>query len=110
MRRRLFFDAIREGPIYSCVCCRRIRFQKQVKLFEHDKITKTSPNPNFIEEAIGDPLLNMKVNGNYYLCTNCHQNVSKGKIPAMSHKNGLEIVDFVDLDGNTIQLTEMENF
>ena len=109
LRRRQFFEAIRDGPIYSCVCCRRIRFKKQVCIFEEDKIIEKSSSPIIIEKAIGNPPDNMKVKGNHYICTVCNQTVSKWRIPAMSNKNNLDIVDFVDLDGNIIHLTEMEN-
>ena len=106
-RRRLFLDAIRDGPIYACVCCRRIRFSKQVKVFDRDEITEKSPLENIVDEAIGNPPEDMRVNGHFYICCDCLLKVSQGKVPAMSHKNGL---DLVDLEGkDELKLTELEN-
>ena len=53
-RRRLFLDAVRDGPIYACVCCRRIRFRKQVKIFDSDEITENSPLETIVKDAIGN--------------------------------------------------------
>ena len=106
-RRRIFFDAIRDGPIYACVCCRRIRFRKQVKVFNSDEITEKSPIEDIVEEAIGNPPENMRVKGKFYICNDCLLKVSKGKVPSMSHKNGL---DLVSLEGrDELKLTELEN-
>ena len=106
-RRRLFFDAIRDGPIFACVCCRRIRFRKQVKIFDSNEITEKSPLEDIVEKAIGDPPENLRVKDYFYICSDCLLKVSKGKVPSMSHKNGL---DLVDLEGrDELKLTELEN-
>jgi len=34
----------------------------------------------------------MEVNDNHYICSDCHRKVSKGQMPAMSHKNSLGLV------------------
>ena len=41
-RRKIFFESVRGGPIYPCVCSRRIKFRKGVEFYDktlRDKIT-----------------------------------------------------------------------
>ena len=72
-----------------------------------DEITEKSLLENIVDKAIGNPPENMRVNGHFYICCDCLLKVSKGRVPAMSHKNGL---DLVKLEGkDELKLTELEN-
>ena len=35
-RRQRYFDAVRDGLIYSCVCCKRRKFRKSVYVYRTD--------------------------------------------------------------------------
>ena len=35
-RRKRYFDAVRDGLIYSCVCCKRRKFRKSVYVYKTD--------------------------------------------------------------------------
>ena len=107
-RRKLFFDAVREGPIYACICCHRIRFKKGVILYnEHLKQKIRKENKSIIEKAIGIPSQKLSVNGNHFVCLDCKNKLLKGRMPAMSHKNNLQLVNIDDME--ELCLTELEN-
>ena len=114
-RRFKFLDCIRQGPIYTCVCCHRIRYEKSVKLFDDSlkiDIIKSSDSAGVIDDAIGDIPLHVKVkndDGSFdeYICSDCLSKLKKGKVPSMSHCNNL---DLISLEGkDELHLTELEN-
>jgi hypothetical protein len=55
-RRRMFFEAVRPGPIYGCVCCHRIRFRKGVVEYDsalRDRISQK--DSDILNKAVGIP-------------------------------------------------------
>ena len=74
---------------------------------KREKVEEKSPDPDILDDAIGNPPENMKVNNNHFICHACLQMVSKGKMPAMSHMNSLHLVDLEGKD--ELKLTELEN-
>ena len=107
-RRQMFFDAIRDGPIYGCVCCYRMKYKDQVVVYSLKLRSKIDEkNPNIIEYAIGVPDCKLFVRNNFYICVGCKKTLLKGRRPAMSHLNNLDLVDIEDLE--PLHLTELEN-
>ena len=40
-RRFSFLDSVRKGPIFPCICCHRIRFEKSVRVFDENARAET---------------------------------------------------------------------
>ena len=47
------------------------------------------------------------VQNNFYLCLDCKNKLTKGALPALSHKNNLELIDLSNKE--ELHLTELEN-
>ena len=104
----MFLSSVREGPIYGCVCCHRIKFGKGVVEFSEllkEKINQQ--NPKLIDKAIGIEEGKFLVGNSFYICEDCKRKLSKGKMPALSHKNKLGMVDISLM--KELHLTELEN-
>ena len=110
-----FLNSVRYRPIYTCVCCHRIRFKKSIIIYNQEvveDILHKSKKENIVSESIGDipdELLVKDNDGNYnnYLCKDCHHKLKSGRIPSMSHTNNLGLFD---LNGREeLNLTELEN-
>ena len=104
----MFFLSVRDGPIYGCVCCHRIKFKKGV--VEYNTALKekiNNHNPNLTEKAVGREDSKFLVNRSFYLCEDCKRKLLKGKMPALSHKNKLGVVDTSQM--KELHLTELEN-
>jgi len=107
-RRKAFFNAVRDGPIYGCVCCHRIRFRSGVVMYDRDLKTRISQKySKIIKIAIGVPKKDLMVQNNFYLCLDCKNKLTKGTLPALSHKNNLELIDLSNKE--ELHLTELEN-
>ena len=70
-RRHRYYDAVREGLIYSCVCCKKRKFSKQVCVYtgEYPYIAES-----VVRGAVGeafDP--KQQVRGEFYICNTCQQ-------------------------------------
>merc|ERR1711981_862235 len=94
----MFFSAVRDGPIYGCVCCHRIKFKKGV--VEYNTILKeqiSSINPKLLEKAVGEEESKFLVGDNFYICEDCKRKLLKGKMPALSHKNKLGLINITDM-------------
>ena len=108
IRRKMFFSAVRDGPIYGCVCCHRIKFKKGV--VEYDDSLKQKINAqrsDLLEKAVGIPSSKFYVGGNLFLCEDCKKKLLRGKMPSLSHKNKLGMVDISEM--KELCLTELEN-
>ena len=64
-------------------------------------------NETILEESIGVLPGKLNVKGEYFICHDCNTKLSKGKIPAMSHKNGLSMLSLEGME--ELCLTELEN-
>ena len=115
-RRFKFLDAVRDGPIFTCVCCHRIRFRKAVQIFNDitkNEIKEKSKSETILDEAVGDIpsqlLIRNFENGENeaYICTDCLNKMKANKVPSMSHRNNLELFDCNGRD--ELKLTELEN-
>jgi hypothetical protein len=106
-RRKQFFDTVRDGLIYSCVCCKRRKFRKSVYVYDGDDLNIAQ---DLIEGAIGELNPRQQVRGQYFICHDCKNKLCKGKnakMPALCHKNNLGLVDLEGKD--ELILTPLEN-
>ena len=106
-RRKLFFRSVREGPIYGCICCQRIRFKKGVVEFDKPLEKRISKhNCDIIDKAVGIPKKEFLVGKSFYICLDCEKKLLQGKMPTLSHKNKLGMVDISHM--KELCLTELE--
>ena len=81
-RRIAFLNAVRDGQIYGCVCCHRLRFRNGVALFDDDLQDKIkTANATIISKAVGTPDPNCFVKGSYFICLDCKTKLLKGFSP-----------------------------
>ena len=88
---RKFWRDTEDGLSYSCVCCHKLKFDNQVVEFEEPLISRIGQQ--WIEEAIGDPDPRQERLGKYYICHYCKNKLLQNKMPPISHKNSLDLVD-----------------
>ena len=84
-RRKKYFDAVRDGLIYSCVCCKKRKFNKGVCVYdgEYPRVAEA-----VIRGAVGEELdPSQQVRGEYHICLNCNNKLKIGKLPALRHQN-----------------------
>ena len=108
-------DNVREGPIYACVCCHRIKYKNVVKVFDNllkEDILIKSKKPSIIDDSIGFPPKELLIKNsdtdeqNFYICNYCERKLKQGKIPPVSHKNKLELFDMKQFE--FLNLSEAE--
>ena len=98
-----FFEEIKDGPIYPCVCCCRNMFKKGVKIVK-DNFKQQLEESSLISCVKLDNEL--MVDNIHYVCVNCHLTLSKKKkMPAICFQNGLGLSDVPDC----LKLTDLEN-
>ena len=88
---RKFWRDTEDGWSYSCVCCHKLKFDNQVVEFEEPLISRIGQQ--WIEEAIGEPDPRQERFGKYYICHYCKNKLLQNKMPPISHKNTLDLVD-----------------
>ena len=88
---RKFWRDTEDGWSYSCVCCHKLKFDNQVVEFEEPLISRIGQQ--WIEEAIGEPDPSQERFGKYYICHYCKNKLLQNKMPPISHKNSLDLVD-----------------
>ena len=106
-RAKTFKDSIRDGRIFQCVSCHRVCFKNGVLPFTRSDESKIEEKfPGIINCSIGTKETTI-TNGNHHICTTCKSHISKGKVPPMSHKNNLQLIDLSNYE--ELHLTELEN-
>ena len=106
-RGKSFRDSIKDGRIFECVSCHRTWFKNGVKPF--NKAFKETIEKDFkgiLNCSIGT-IETAVTNGEHHICTTCKCYISKGKVPPMSTKNNLQLMDLSDYE--ELHLTELEN-
>ena len=93
-----FKMAVQFGPIFICSCCKRRLFENGVKkLTQEFKQKMLTAKAGLYEDCIpNEEIVNIILNGEchktgYYLCHTCKITMEKGKMPAMSEANGLQL-------------------
>ena len=83
-----FFEEIKFGPIFPCVCCKRCLSFRGVILLREQFLKSIKENDI---AAYIDLKTNLKIDDKFYLCHTCHRNLSKSKMPNLCFQNSLEL-------------------
>ena len=98
-----FFQDIKYGPIFPCVCCCRDMFKRGVKVVTDDFKKQLEDDTLISCLKLEDGFL---VDGDHYICLNCHRVLkNKKKMPDICYLNGLGLSDVPDC----LKLTDLEN-
>ena len=84
-----FFEDIKFGPIFPCICCHRSLFLRSVKEFDYwsNKFLCDASLDGYVS-----PTDNFMRNGKMYLCCTCHRTLtSRMQMPKLCYLNGLEL-------------------
>ena len=104
-----FRSSVENGCIFICVCCNRRCFDTNVvKYNEQFTASIEEDYPDLLERCVQSVSESDSVQGKQYICHTCKNYLKRGKMPPMSTKNGLDIVDLKDSNGNKLELSELE--
>ena len=113
-RIKKFKAAVRYGPIFPCISCEQMMFEKGVSKLD-DKIldeleaicSKTDKTllTRVFKEKMNDERFKVSFGTSSYVCHTCKKYLSRGKIPPMSAANNLSLKEIP----NELLLTELEN-
>ena len=102
-----FRASVKDGRIYECVVCHRKLFRTSVNQIQTSFESDIEEQyPGLFSRAIGD-FETKPINDMFYMCMTCNSYLKKGKIPPMSHKNSLQLLDITGY--GELHLTEVEN-
>ena len=103
LKKQLFFDDIKYGPIFTCVCCNRDMFECGVNVVTEDFVNDLKQNALDMYIRLDSEL---KFHDEHYVCKNCYKILKyKKKMPAICFRNGLGLSEVPD----SLKLTDLEN-
>ena len=103
MKKQLFFDDIKYGPIFPCVCCNRDMFKIGVRVVTEEFVEDLKRNN--LDSCIR-LLPELMIENTHYLCSNCYNTLkTKKRMPKLCFLNGLGRSDVPDC----LKLTDLEN-
>ena len=103
-----FRSFIENGCIFICVCCNRRCFDTNIVEYNEQFIASIEDYPDLLKRCVQSISESNSVQGKQYICHTCKNYLKRGKMPPMSTKNGLDIVDLKDSNGNKIEVSELE--
>ena len=104
-----FRSSIENGCIFICVCCNRLCFDTNIAEYNEQFIASIEEDhPDLLKKCVQSISESNSVQGKQYICHTCINYLKRGKMPSMSTRNGLDIVDLKDSNGNKIELSELE--
>ena len=104
-----FRSSVENGCIFICVCCNRRCFDTNVVEYNEQFIASIEEDhPDLLERCVQSISESDSVQGKQYICHTCKNYLKRGKMPPMSTRNGLDIVDLKDSNGNKLELSELE--
>ena len=86
-----FLSSCDEMPCYVCTCCHRVLFRKGVRKFKRSLYECNTSSRASI--ALSDRFRYRKKDGKEFICTTCHLDLRKDKIPCQAVANNLQIDD-----------------
>ena len=104
-----FRSSIENGCIFVCVSCNRRCFDTNIVQYSEQFIASIEEDyPDLLEKCVQSISESNSVQGKQYICHTCKNYLKRGKMPPMSTRNGLDIVDLKDSNGNKLQMSELE--
>ena len=104
-----FRSSVENGCIFIYVCCNRRCFDTNVVEYnEQFTASIEEDHPDLLERCVQSISESDSVQGKQYICHTCKNYLKRGKMPPMSTRNGLDIVDLKDNNGNKLELSELE--
>ena len=88
----IFLSLSSQGPTLVCVCCHRCMYERSVHKFHKDK---------FKYDSVGKIHISSNLN---VICKTCHVTMKRGKLPAQTVVNKLEIFEPPELIKNMNRL------
>ena len=98
---KVFKEKAKEGPDYSCCCCDRLLFEKQVQKCELEMYSKNMQAANVAEKCIQEKYIHSCSNScpkicsrsKLWICYTCHRKILRGDVPAESAFNKMCLED-----------------
>ena len=98
---RVFKEKAVQGPDYSCCCCDRLLFNKQVQRCEHEMYANNIEAANVAEMCVQEKYSHSCTNScpkdcnrsKLWICYTCHRKILRGNIPAESAFNKMGLDD-----------------
>jgi hypothetical protein len=81
-----YSKSLKDFPVYFCCCCHRTWYRTNVQVVNEEKYKDT--DEALLRDCLTDKLSFDNVR---YICSSCHSNLMKKKIPAMSVSNNLHL-------------------
>ena len=108
-RMRIFRDEVKNGPIHSCLSCKRCLYDHSVIPITPNHQAELRKTLNSICENLFEETIAEFPNAEQlsYLCFTCKNHLFKGKMPPMCHSNNLENYNFDETPW--MKLSELEN-
>ena len=108
-RLQAFRSSIENGCIFVCVSCNRRCFDTNIVQYSEQFIASIEEDyPDLLEKCVQSISESDSVQGKQYICHTCKNYLKRGKMPPMSTRNGLDIVDLKDSNGNKLEMSELE--
>ncbi|CAG2211667.1 unnamed protein product [Mytilus edulis] len=97
-----FKQQVRDGPIYICSVCIKLKFRKQVVQLDTEKYLKKGKQSaavanrcitfEFKSSCTADcPIKCETINHKLWICYTCHRHLLKSEVPADARANGLQL-------------------
>ncbi|CAG2195295.1 unnamed protein product [Mytilus edulis] len=97
-----FRQQVRDGPIYICSVCIKLKFRKQVVQLDTEKYLKKGKQSaavanrcitfEFKSSCTADcPIKCETINHKLWICYTCHRHLLKSEVPADARANGLQL-------------------
>ena len=97
-RQEKFFQTVKYGPIFICICCHRKLFETGVKEIKDMRVF--IEELDMIRECLFDDVIGSEslrsdffVMNSYFVCLTCDKYIKRGKLPPMSNQNKLSVFD-----------------
>ena len=104
-----FRTSVENGCIFICVCCNRRCFDTNVVEYNEQFTASIEEDyPDLLERCVQSLSGSDSVQGKQCICHICKNYLKRGKMPPMSTRNGLDIVDLKDSKRNKLELSELE--
>ena len=98
-----FREKVRDGPDFVCCCCHRLLFKNQVLSFDREVLIRSLAAASVADMCISEEYLHrcdeqcavpcqLAVSrGGLWICFTCRSKISRGKVPAESWMNNLQL-------------------